>query len=136
MTTTAIDRGHVPIRRLWFGFAGAAAAWILLGIADLLIAWQACQGGQHGWGLLSQNGVVTLFFTITLLLLVTAVWAAAVAYGSWKRTASTARLADSEAVGREEFMSIVGMFVGVSFIVGILWLGLPLAIIDICARAR
>ena len=123
-------------RRLWFGFAGAATAWVCLGIFDLLIAWQACQGSNHGWGALSKGGVVTLYVVVTALLLIATIAAGMTAYRNWQATAAERKLLEAEAHGREEFMSFTGLFVAVSFVVGIIWLGLPFTVIDICARAR
>ena len=127
---------QLPPKRLWFGFAGAVAAWISLGIIDLLLAWQACQGSNHGWGVLSKGGVVTLYVIVTALLLTTSILAGLIAFRNWQSTATDPSLRDAQAAEREEFMGFTGLFVAVSMVVGIIWLGLPFTVIDICARAR
>lgn len=126
----------LPPKRIWFGFTGAVAAWIILGITDLLISWQTCQGSDHGWGVLSKGGVVALYVVVTALLLLATIIAGVTAYRNWQQTATDPSLSAAEAREREEFMGLTGFSVAVSFIVGIIWLGLPFTVLDICARAR
>ena len=127
---------QLPPGRLWFGFAGAAFAWVTLGIADLLITWQVCENGKPGLGPLSGGAAIALYVAVTISLFAATLIAAVIAYRNWRRTAAQPRLANAEAVGREEFMGLTGLFVAVSFIVGIIWLGLPFALLSLCARAR
>ena len=38
-----------PPARLWFGFAGSAASWITLGVADIVITWRVCPDRGPIW---------------------------------------------------------------------------------------
>ena len=116
--------------KLWFGFGGAGIAWATLGVADLLIAWWFC-GHRENAGRTGAFVIVAL----TVLLLATAMGAGWTGYVTW-RNASRTRLGRSEAVGRQEFMGMVGLLMAISLGVGIVWLGLAAAIVDLCTRAR
>jgi hypothetical protein len=70
------------------------------------------------------------------VLLVTAVWAGGVSFRNWRELSRDGTLADAEGRGREEYMALIGVFVSFTLGIGIVWLGIPLAIIDLCVRAR
>ena len=122
-------------RSLWFGFAAAAGAWLADGFIWQIVTSQACQDGTGDWGLLSGTAVRLLLGAITVALLAVAVAGAFSSYSNWKRL-SNDQLVHAEAPGREQFMAFIGMIVGVVFIVGIVWAGLPLVLLDVCIKAR
>jgi hypothetical protein len=43
---------------------------------------------------------------------------------------------EAEGRSREAYMALVGIFVTVAFVVGIIWLGLPPAFLNTCVTAR
>lgn len=116
---------------LWFGFGGAGIAWIVLGSIDLLITWWVCELPQS-----RVNAGRGIMIALTLLLLITAIGAGSTGYRTWRRASQSPSIEHSHAVGREEFMGMVGMLMAISLGLGIVWLGLPLAIVKFCARAR
>ncbi|MGB8987925.1 MAG: hypothetical protein WCC37_15100 [Candidatus Sulfotelmatobacter sp.] len=126
----------VSARRLWFGLAGSAASWIALGILDLLITWQACLGQEQYGGARFEPGVKILYLAVTLVLLVTAVSAGGVSFRNWRELSHSGSLKNAEGRGREEYMALIGVFVSFTLGVGIVLLGIPLAIINLCVRAR
>ncbi len=129
-------RKAITPARLWFGFAGSAASWIALGIIDLLITWRACLGQEQYGGAHLEPGVKVLYLVVTLLLLVTALWAGGVSFRNWRELSRGGRLAKAEGQGREEYMALIGVFVSFTLGIGILLLGIPIAVIDLCVRAR
>jgi len=129
-------RPHISPARLWFGFAGSAASWIALGIIDLLITWQACLGKEQYGGAHVEPGVKVLYLMVTLALLVTAVSAGGVSFRNWRELSGGRSLANAEGRGREEYMALIGVFVSFTLGIGIVLLGIPLALIDLCVRAR
>lgn len=136
MESQTETRQHISPRRLWFGFAGAAAAWIGLGIADLLITWQACLGEEQYGGRHLEPGFKVLYLIVTLVLLITALVAGGISFRNWRELSRERDLADAEGRGREEYMALIGVFVSFTLGVGIIWLGIPIAIIELCVRAR
>src|SRR5271165_4147325 len=136
MNDPAQTRQHVSPGRLWFGFAGSAASWIALGIIDLLITWQACLGKEQYGGAHVEPGVKVLYLMVTLALLVTAVSAGGVSFRNWRELSGGRSLANAEGRGREEYMALIGVFVSFTLGIGIVLLGIPLALIDLCVRAR
>ena len=136
MNDPARTRKHISPARLWFGFAGSAVSWIALGIIDLLVTWQACLGKERCGGGRFEPGVKILHLVVTLLLLVTAVSAGRVSFRNWRELSPSGSLANAEGRGREEYMALIGVFVSFTLGIGIVWLGIPLAIIGLCVRAR
>ncbi len=140
MSTNAQISGHpsrrIPERRLWFGACGAAVAWALHGFTCFLISTQACQDGRGDLGPLPAGAVRVVLGFVTLGLLGVAVAAGLVSYSNWRRLSEQRSLLEDQALGREDFMALVGIFVSAAFIVGIIWAGIPLIVIDVCVNAR
>lgn len=122
--------------RLWFGFAGSVAAWIGLFIADLLLAWKTCTELPNGVDVLSLGWAIYLFAALTVILLAATIAAGVISFGNFQRFSNHASLARTEATGRDEFMALGGMFISLTLSLGIVWLGIPLIIVNLCTRAR
>lgn len=129
-------RQRISPGRLWFGFAGSAASWIALGIIDLLITWQSCLGEEQYGGARIEPGFRTMYLIFTLALLIAALVAGGISFGNWRELSSERDLSNAEGRGREEYMALAGVFIGATLGIGIIWLGLPLLILDLCVRAR
>src|SRR5262249_49155621 len=57
MATLTQSHRQVSQRSLWFGFSGAAAAWLAQGLFWQVITSRACKTIAGGWGPLSAGGV-------------------------------------------------------------------------------
>lgn len=134
--TTPIPDSVTP-RKLWFGFTGTACAWIGLGVGDVLLAWWAClqEGQQFGFSQV-RSGVGFAYFGITLVLLAVAIAAGMASYKNWRLLSSDPSLREAEGRGRQEFMALMGVFVSCTLGFGLIWLTIPLLILDVCTRAR
>lgn len=134
--TTSDRVQHIPPRRLWFGATGGAIAWALQGFVCFLITTQACADGSADWGPMSGMGVRVLLGCITLGFLLVAAASAWVSYRNWRMLAEQRHLMNAEGVGREQFMALIGVFVGTACVVGLIWAGIPSFFIDVCNSFR
>lgn len=125
----------VPEKRLWFGFSGAAFAWILAGFLDTTLAWYCCMGGELGWAVFTTVGMRILLGVITFTLLTIATAGGIVSFNNWRKL-SQAEFLEAEARGRKQFMALVGVFISASLGVGIIWFAIPIYILGVCVRGR
>lgn len=121
---------------LWLGVGSSPVAWFATGLADMFITWRSCLFGTPFGEASSHGGARVLYFLFTLSLLALAACAAAWSYRNWHKISGLSRLLESEAWDREEFMALAGVFMGFTLAVGIVWLCLPLFLIQMCLRAR
>lgn len=126
---------RLPSSRLWYGFTAAPAAWALEGVIGVIVSAQFCPANSPNWGILGENGVRLALGLITIALLIVAVSGAIVAYGNWRALSGSREFAHAEGIGREAFMSVGGILLSVVFIIGILWAGIPLLMLEQCMRA-
>jgi hypothetical protein len=127
---------HVSPGQLWFGVAASAAAWFVLGFADILLTWAACLHREQFGGASSHRGILLLTVVITFVLFAIILASGMVSYGNWKRLSADADLESAEGRGREEFMALLGVFVSLTLGFSVIWLALPLFILDLCVRTR
>jgi hypothetical protein len=126
----------VPPRRLWFGTAAAAVAWVLLGCADIVITWRACMV-QQDYGIPTPRPDVRIvYFVLALVLLAITVFSGFTSYRTWRYLSAHREMLHSHAVERREFLAMGGVIVAVTMGMGILWLALPPLFLDLCWRAR
>ncbi|HET9742623.1 MAG TPA: hypothetical protein VFQ00_07735 [Terriglobales bacterium] len=121
-------------RALWFGFATAAIAWLLTGIADVLITWQACPAARNGGSMESSYRGLYLGFTFALL--AASMAAGLISFRNWRRLSSAPSIAEAEGKGRREYMALIGVFISITMGVSIVWLSLPIFLLNICSRER
>ncbi len=134
-THTEASRPVTP-KRLWFGFAGSAIAWIIAGLLDVLLAWQACMGGEAGSFIFTQTGVRIVLGIITFGLLAVAIVAGVISFRNWRTLSRQPDFVSAEARGRKEFMAVFGVIVAATLGVGIFWFVLPIYILRFCVRAH
>jgi len=132
-TTNSTD---IPRARLWFGFSGAAFAWILAGFLDATLAWYACLGGEIGWGVFTSFRLRLLLGLITFGLLAIATAGGIISYSNWRRLCNAKSIVEAEGRGRQQFMALTGVFLSVVLGIGIIWFSIPIYILRICERAR
>lgn len=132
--TSRVD--HVPPGWLWFGVAASAAAWFVLGFADILLTWAACLHREQLGGASGRPAILLLTVLITIVLFATIVASGVVSYRNWRRLSVDSDLESAEGRGREEFMALLGVFVSLTLGFSVIWLALPLFILDLCVRTR
>lgn len=126
----------VTPRRLWFGTATAAVAWVLLGCADIVITWRACTV-QEDYGIPTPRpDVRILYFVLAIVLLAITVYAGFTSYRTWRYLSEQRKMLNSHAVERREFLAVGGVIVAITMGMGIVWLALPPLFLDLCWRAR
>jgi hypothetical protein len=130
------DSNPVPSRRLWFGFATSAIAWVMLGCLDLCINWRACTH-QEDYGIPNPHPEVRFLISgLAIFLLIVALTAGITSYRNWRELSVQSDILDAEAVERREFMAVLGVIVSITMGMGILWLSIPPFFLDICWRSR
>ncbi len=130
------DPAQVNNRSLWFQVAGSGVAWFTLGLVDLIITWRACVHEDLYGSPSSHPGAEVIFFVAWFALAALALTAGTLSYRTWRRLSGVSDLLKSEGRERKEFMSQAGFFVSLTLGVGIIWLFLPLLILQMCARTR
>ncbi|HTU48387.1 MAG TPA: hypothetical protein VMF91_25225 [Bryobacteraceae bacterium] len=129
-------RHDVRPGKLWFGFTGSAASWIILSVGYVLITWWACvENGQLGGGA-PRPGIALLYSLAAVLLIGTAFVAGLTSYRNWRQLSTARSLGQAEGRGRPEFMALLGVFVSFTLGIGLIWLTIPLLILNLCVRAR
>ncbi len=127
---------RLPQKRLWFGTAAGAAAWALQGFTCFLISTQACKYGAGRLGPLGGPGVRILIGAVTLVFLAITVIGGMTSYRNWKAISEQRSLTHAEALNREAFMSLIGVFLSVTFVIAIIWAGLTPIFENVCINAR
>ncbi len=130
------DSTSIRNGRLWFEVVASGAAWFALGLADLMITWRACVHQEQFGGPSAHPGASALFFVMWFLLAGLALLTGWMSYRSWRTLSGSGDLLYSEGRERKEFMSQAGFFISLTLGIGIVWLSLPLFLIEMCARTR
>lgn len=126
----------IPPTKLWFGFTGTAAAWVALSFAYVLITWWACWENQPLGNGTRRSGIAIVYFVAALLFIGIAVFAGLTSYRNWRSLSSAPALTQAQATGRSEFLALLGVFVSFTLGIGLIWLTIPLLIIELCVRTR
>lgn len=134
--TSSDDRAGITTGGLWFGTAAAAVAWALQGLICELISAKACQNNIGSWGVLSPGGVKWVLATVTLIALGFGLSGGWESYRNWRRLNEHEDLIRAEGSSRVQFMALIGTVASLVFVVGILWAGIPLIMLDVCVKAR
>jgi hypothetical protein len=132
----APPRETVSSGRLWFGLLGAAVAWVIAGLLDVVLAWLACIGGDAGSAFFTPTGMRVALGVITFLMLAVDVAAGLVAFQNWRTLSQQQDIMEAEARPRPEYMGLFGVIVSTTLGVGIIWFVLPIYIISMCVRAH
>jgi hypothetical protein len=127
---------HVTPGRLWFGVAASAAAWFILGFTDILITWAACVHREQLGGASAHPEVRLLTIAITVILFAIILASGSISYRNWRQLSADANLESAEGRGREEFMALLGVFVSITLGFSVIWLALPLFVLELCVRTR
>ncbi|HUK49296.1 MAG TPA: hypothetical protein VLW06_16955 [Terriglobales bacterium] len=126
----------VSPKRLWFGFSGAALAWILAGFLDATLAWFACIGGEGGSPVFSTTGMRILLGFISFGLLAMATAGGLISFSNWRKLSRSESFIEAEGRGRKQFMALLGVVISITLGVGIIWFSIPVYLLGICVRGR
>lgn len=129
-------RESISPARLWFGFVGAAVAWVLAGLINAILAWLACIGGDAGTAFFTQTGIRIVLGIITFVMLGLDVAAGIVAFQNWRMLSRQKDFVEAEARPRQEFMAVFGVIVSTTLGAGIIWFVIPIYIIRMCVRVH
>lgn len=129
-------RPKVSSKRIWFGFAAAFFCWWGLGITDVMITWRECLHHEQFGTSSSHPGLLWLNIGIFLALLIVAVVAGITSYRNWRTLSGERGIFSAEAHRPYEYLAMMGVLMTLMLTVGIIWFGLPLFIIQLCARIR
>jgi len=131
------NSNDVSPKRLWFGFAGGATAWVIAGLFDVILAWHMCLGADLGSNAIaSQTGMRVLLGIVTFGLLAVATVGGIISFNNWRRLSEESDFLSAEARGRKQYMALSGVLVSAVLGIGILWFSLPIYLLSVCARAR
>lgn len=123
-------------RRLWSGLVITGIAWFALGIAEMFITWRACLHNEQFGNTSSHPPATAASFVVSFFLIGLVASAGFVSYTNWRRLSTQRSLLQAEARGHREFVALLGIYVSITLGVGMVWMGLPLFILRLCARVR
>jgi hypothetical protein len=135
-STDAGSTGEIHDGRLWFQVAATGVAWFSLGLADIVITWRACVHEEQFGGPSAHPGARLLYFGMWIAVFGLALLAGTMSYRSWRALSGVSDLLYAEGRERKEFMSQAGFFISLTLGIGLVWLCLPLFILQMCARTR
>ena len=122
-------RGQVPLSALWFGFAGAPAAWSVQTLVNLSLSAHSCFPRLTPLASPTTGGLRGIEFGVSLAALAVCIAATSVAWRTWWRTRDehqqgtgrgrehqpgAALLETGE--GRTRFMALAGVLASVMFL--------------------
>lgn len=125
-----------PPRWLWFGVVASACAWFALGLAEMFITWRACLHNEAFGNASSHPPATAAAFIVTFFLIGLVATAGFISYFNWRRFAGQRSLMRTDTPDYREFVALVGVIVSFTLGAGMVWMGLPLFILRLCARVR
>lgn len=125
-----------PARSLWFGLLAAPVAWSLHDMLSAFFATTMCADGEVALGALGPGGARALLATILVLALAGAIAGWIVALRSWRSLGTGERPTRSDTRTWPELMAAGGVLVSALSLVGLLYGGLPVFLLDVCASFR
>jgi len=123
-------------RRLWFGLVTVAIAWFSLGIAEMFITWRACLHNEEFGNASSHPAAMIAAYMVTFALIALVAVAGYISYLNWRRLSTQPSILQAEGRGRSEFVALLGVYISLTLGVGMIWMGIPLFILRLCARVR
>jgi hypothetical protein len=122
--------------RLWFGLVVTFTAWFGLGLADMFITWRACLHNEEFGNASSHPADMIAAYIVTFLLIALVAVAGAVSYSTWRKLSTQPTILQAEGRSRSEFVALLGVYISVTLGSGMIWMGIPLFILRLCARVR
>lgn len=123
-------------RRQWLQLGTSAAAWLALGLADIFITWRACLDEEQFGSASIHPAAHLLYLLVTAFLFLVALSTGVSSYRTWRKLSAASGFIQAEGRERDEFMSQAGVYISFVLGFGMLWLSLPLFLIQMCLRTR
>lgn len=120
--------------RLAFAVIAPPLAWSAQGLLGWYFSSHACDRGGPSWGPLSEGGVRTLLFAMSLAALALTLAALWTGYRGWRRLHAAGPgdgMRESAA-----FLAAVGVMAGTALAIGIFWATLPSLLVHVCGAVR
>jgi hypothetical protein len=102
----------------------------------MFITWRACLHNEAFGNASSRPPAIAAAFIVTFLLIGLAAAAGLISYSNWRRFAGQTSLMRTDAHDYREFVALAGVIVSFTLGIGMVWMGLPLFILRLCARVR
>lgn len=102
----------------------------------MFITWRACLHNEDFGNASAHPSATAAAFIVTFLLIALVAAAGFVSYANWRKLSPQTKLIEAEGRGHHEFIALLGIYVSLTLGVGMVWMGLPLFILRLCARVR
>jgi hypothetical protein len=119
-------RADIALSRLWFGILAAPTAWVAQGGLGWFFGNRICTT-------MSIESVRLVIGAISVLAIAAAAWGLSTAWHNWQRAGDQRSF---EAWDRVAFMSMAGVLVSASFLIGTVWAGLTPLMLGACGGMR
>ena len=113
-----------------------AISWFSLGIAEMFITWRACLHNEEFGNASSHPAAMIAAYIVTFALIVLVAVAGFVSYLNWRRLSTQPSILQAEGRSRREFIALLGVYISLTLGAGMIWMGIPLFILRLCARVR
>jgi hypothetical protein len=143
----------ITTRRLWMGLWLAPLAWAVAGLLAYMLVSRSCEAGPNGLHLYGVDHPAVAQALVAAVMGLAALWALRLSYVSWRRMEASAPPSDgalereagardpraqglSPAWGRTQFVSFAGLLASSLFILGMVYLVVPVVLVNPCVQAH
>ena len=113
-----------------------SVAWFSLGLAEMFITWRACLHNEEFGNASSHPGRHDRRLHRHLPAYRPRRRGGFVSYLNWRRLSTQPSILQAEGRSRSEFVALLGVYISITLGVGMIWMGIPLFILRLCARVR
>lgn len=123
-------------RHPWFGLVATAVAWFSLGLAEMFITWRACLHNEEFGNASSRPAAMIAANVVTFALIGLVAVGGFVSYVRWRKLSTQPSILQAEGYQLGEYIALLGVYISVTLGAGMVWMGIPLFILRLCARVR
>ena len=134
--TASGGEAAVSLSRLWLGLVLAPSAWLVGEQLGYYVTARSCETSPGGVPLPRPAYPTTTVLVIEIVAACLAALGLLIAARSWRATRLDGDTAKPAATGRAHFMAFTGMIASALFLLGIVWLGFPVIVVNACNQAR
>jgi hypothetical protein len=136
VTEETVQRADISPGQLWFGLVASAAAWVSLGVIDILITWRSCDHQDQSGYASPHPWARALYIVSAFILFCIVLVAGTMSYRNWRVLSQQREILQATATERREFMALLGVFVSLTLGMGVLWLAVPPLWLEFCVRVK